>query len=135
MLVLNFFLFVLANSSPSPLSFPESYSINSDTQVSSIVLGPTSSVQIPVPDGNLLLCAIDLFLFGIRLQPVTNLPYCPSCTLFHKKLSAFAVLQDFPVAQLVKNPPAVQESACNTGDPGLIPGLGRCSGEGKGNPL
>lgn len=32
-----------------PLS-PESYSMNSDTQVSSIVLGPTSSVQIPVPD-------------------------------------------------------------------------------------
>nr|XP_020763800.1 natural resistance-associated macrophage protein 2-like isoform X3 [Odocoileus virginianus texanus] len=50
MLVLNFFLFVLANSTPSCLSFPESYSMNSDTQVSSIVLGPTSSVQIPVPD-------------------------------------------------------------------------------------
>ena len=26
-------------------------------------------------------------------------------------------------------------SACNTGDPGLIPGLGRSPGEGKGNPL
>ena len=26
-------------------------------------------------------------------------------------------------------------SACNTGDPGSIPGLGRSSGEGNGNPL
>ena len=28
-----------------------------------------------------------------------------------------------------------QESACNAGDPGLIPGLGRSPGEGKGYPL
>ena len=28
-----------------------------------------------------------------------------------------------------------KESACNAGDPGLIPGLGRCPGEGKGYPL
>ena len=28
-----------------------------------------------------------------------------------------------------------KESACNTGDPGSIPGLGRSSGEGNGNPL
>ena len=28
-----------------------------------------------------------------------------------------------------------KESACNAGDPGLIPGLGRSSGEGNGNPL
>ena len=33
------------------------------------------------------------------------------------------------VAQLVKNPPA------NAGDLGLLPGLGRSSGEGKGYPL
>jgi len=26
-------------------------------------------------------------------------------------------------------------SACNAGDPGLIPGSGRSSGEGNGNPL
>ena len=30
---------------------------------------------------------------------------------------------------------AGKESACNAGDLGLIPGLGRSSGEGKGNPL
>ena len=29
----------------------------------------------------------------------------------------------------------VKESACNTGDLGLIPGLGRSPGEGNGNPL
>ena len=28
-----------------------------------------------------------------------------------------------------------EESACNSGDPGLIPGLGRYPGEGKGYPL
>ena len=28
-----------------------------------------------------------------------------------------------------------KESACNTGDPGSIPGLGRSPGEGNGNPL
>ena len=33
------------------------------------------------------------------------------------------------VAQLVK------KSTCNTGDPGLIPGSGRSSGEGIGYPL
>ena len=45
------------------------------------------------------------------------------------------------VAQLVKNPPAMQEtrstgeeSTCNAGDPGLIPGLGRSTGEGIGYP-
>ena len=30
---------------------------------------------------------------------------------------------------------AGKESACNAGDPGLIPGLGRSSGEGNGYPL
>ena len=29
----------------------------------------------------------------------------------------------------------VKESACNAGDPGSIPGLGRSPGEGNGNPL
>ena len=29
----------------------------------------------------------------------------------------------------------VVESACNEGDLGLIPGLGRCHGEGNANPL
>ena len=29
----------------------------------------------------------------------------------------------------------VKESTCSAGDVGLIPGLGRSSGEGNGNPL
>ena len=29
----------------------------------------------------------------------------------------------------------VKASACNAGDPGSIPGLGRSTGEGNGNPL
>ena len=36
----------------------------------------------------------------------------------------------FPVAQMIKNPPAI-----NAGDPGSILGSGRSSGEGNGNPL
>ena len=39
------------------------------------------------------------------------------------------------VAQSVKDPPAIQEIACSTGDPGLIPGSGRSPGEENGNPL
>ena len=35
----------------------------------------------------------------------------------------------FPGGSVVKNPPA------NSGDAGLIPGLGRCPGGGNGNPL
>ena len=34
------------------------------------------------------------------------------------------------MAQLIK-----KESVCNAGDLGLIPGLGRSTGEGKGYPL
>ena len=30
---------------------------------------------------------------------------------------------------------AGKESVCNVGDLGSIPGLGRCPGEGNGNPL
>ena len=41
----------------------------------------------------------------------------------------------FPVAQSVKNLPAMQETTCSTRDPESIPGLGRSHGEGNGNPL
>ena len=39
------------------------------------------------------------------------------------------------VAQSVKNLPAMQETACNAGDPGSIPGSGRSPGEGNGDPI
>ena len=38
-------------------------------------------------------------------------------------------LGDFPAAQMV------MKSACNAGDLGSVPGVGRSSGEGNGNPL
>ena len=44
--------------------------------------------------------------------------------MFFPDLASFIPL----VVQMVKN-------ACNAGDPGLIPGLGRSPGEGNGNPL
>ena len=37
------------------------------------------------------------------------------------------------VASLVAQ--TIKESACNVGDPGSIPGLGRSPGEGRGTPL
>ena len=39
----------------------------------------------------------------------------------------------FPCAQLVKNPPAIQETLVRS--PGSIPGMGRSPGEGKGHPF
>ena len=41
----------------------------------------------------------------------------------------------FLVAQSVKNPPAVQETSCNAGDPSLIPESERSPGEGNGSQL
>ena len=41
----------------------------------------------------------------------------------------FILLRGFPDSSVGK------ESACNTGDPGSIPGSGRSPGEGIGNPL
>ena len=37
--------------------------------------------------------------------------------------------EGFPCSSLSK------ESACSAGDQGSIPGLGRCPGEGSGNPI
>ena len=45
------------------------------------------------------------------------------------KLLLYKGLRGFPGSS------ADQESACNAGDPGLIPGSGRSPGEGKGYPL
>ena len=44
-------------------------------------------------------------------------------------LSSFSFLQGFPCGSSGK------ESACNAGDLGSIPALGRSPGEGNGNPL
>ena len=41
----------------------------------------------------------------------------------------YGVIMGFPYSSVGK------KSACNAGDPGSIPGSGRSSGEGNGNPL
>ena len=46
-----------------------------------------------------------------------------------QKLGATCIRIGFPESS------AGKESACNAGDPGSIPGLGRSPGEGKGYPL
>ena len=47
-------------------------------------------------------------------------------TMYLKEIKSFL---GFPGGSEVKAP------ACNAGDPGSIPGLGRSPGEGNGNPL
>ena len=44
-------------------------------------------------------------------------------------------LYGFPGGSDSKESAAMQETACNAEDLGLIPGLGRFPGEGNGNPL
>ena len=58
------------------------------------------------------------------------------CIIYSVALWLFRYLSHWPVASpggtMVKNPSA---NAGGTGESGLIPGLGRSPGEGKGNPL
>ena len=49
---------------------------------------------------------------------------------YHPSENSFT--SGFPHGLAVKDPPA---SGRDTGDSGLIPGLGRCPGGGNGNPL
>ena len=51
------------------------------------------------------------------------------CFIFSISYSVLPFHLGFPRSSVGK------ESACSAGDPGLIPGLGRSSGEGNGNPL
>ena len=44
-------------------------------------------------------------------------------------MSTYTYIQSFPGGSVG------EESACNAGDTGLIPGSGRSPGEGNGNPL
>ena len=46
-----------------------------------------------------------------------------------KKFAVTTIIRGFPDSSVVK------ESACNAGDPGSIPGLGRSAGEGINYPL
>ena len=51
------------------------------------------------------------------------------CVCITTSSSSFHLLMDFPCSSVSK------ESACNAGDPGLIPGSGRSLGEGNGSPF
>ena len=69
---------------------------------------------------------VDLEALLLRAYMSMSLLVLIPLSLF-KALMSF--LQGFPGGSDGK------ESACNSGDPGLIPGLGRSTGEGNGNPL
>ena len=65
-------------------------------------------------------------LGSFHVLAIVNSAYLP---LFLCDLALVFTFQSFLVAQMVKLP------ACNAGDPGSVPGLGRSPGEGNGNPL
>ena len=51
----------------------------------------------------------------------------------HNKL--WEILKEMGIPDHLPGGSDGKASACNAGDPGLIPGLGRSPGEGNGNPL
>ena len=53
----------------------------------------------------------------------------------YQKCTKFALLRHWLNCGASPGGSDGEESACNVGDPGLIPGLERCAGEGKGYPL
>ena len=65
-----------------------------------------------------------LKLISIELVMLSN-----HLILYHSLLLLPSILCSFP------GDPGGKESACNTGDLGSAPGLGRSPGEGNGNPL
>ena len=73
-----------------------------------------------------------IFRNGKPLQPL-KLPVSPILYLSSNPTSiiiiSYLLTMGFPGGSVSK------VSACNVGDPGLIPGSGRSPGEGNGNPL
>ena len=66
-----------------------------------------------------------------EVEPAFKLTYCDSKSgaLFPLYVIYFSIDKGFPGNS------AGKESACNAGDPGSVPGLGRSAGEGIGYPL
>ena len=58
-----------------------------------------------------------------------SLPGCSVRGIFQARVLEWVAIAGFPTGS------DGQASVCNTGDPGSIPGSGRSSGEGNGNPL
>ena len=50
-------------------------------------------------------------------------------------MGGFSIFSKVHLTQWASRVAQCKESACNAGDAGLIPGLGRSPGEGNGNPL
>ena len=67
----------------------------------------------------------DLCLYSVRLSWILSLCKAVQCPVGGKSHVYMGFLDSSPG----------KESACNTGDPGSIPGLGRSTGEGIGYPL
>ena len=74
-------------------------------------------------------CSLQTYgFFSPSLHPTPNLPPFINGTATHRVAQA-THFRGFLHSSVGK------ESACNAGDPVLIPGLGRSPGEGNGNPL
>ena len=72
------------------------------------------------------------FIVTILLQQLFIYRYCPKFTFLLPLICKYLSLcweWGFPGGSEGK------ASACNVGDPGSVPGLGRSPGEGNGNPL
>ena len=84
---------------------------------------PWQHFQRPFSSSSTLLysCRLSLFSFLLSLSPSFL------CNVNMRRM--FTETSGFPGGSDSK------ESACNTEDPGLIPGSGRSPGEGNGNPL
>ena len=96
-----------------------------------------NSHSTPTFSSHILFCLI-LLIHGPFVFYLPVHPFNTSCSLSNQSSpllkNSFGQFEDMagniasPVAQTIT-------SACNAGDPGLIPGLGRSSEERNGNPL
>ena len=81
----------------------------------------------------IILCSLIRAYLDFTLKETVSHSFCLGSVLCSREPSANQILctlhRDFPVAQTVKC------LAYNAGDLGSIPGSGRSSGEGNGNPL
>ena len=71
-------------------------------------------------------------------SPVTKLKGSGYCNLTYKVLKIAVMMKlNGPQVNSELSPGGSdgKESACNAGEPGSIPGLERCPGEGNGNPF
>ena len=89
----------------------------------------------PILSSFLFLWHLEYVLTQINLLKLTMLTPPANIIPNGESWKATSKIQKFTyswaslVAQMVKS------SACDAGDPGSIPGSGRCPGEGNGNPL